>query len=377
MKKALISIIHIFPGPIYDAEFVLEKKFKALSKFSYGTVVSLAVTDLVFTIGNFKIVMVGTNNKFGIKQDLLLLRTIVKEAALLRRTNKLDLVICYDPLKTGLLGLLVKKINKCKLIVEVNGVYSSPELYKSNGIKTSIKKRVYPRIQQYVIHRANALKCLFEGQLEGFDVPDNVATHYFFDFTPIDVSEYKADDQRTILTIGFPSHIKGIDLLITAFKCLQSDFSDWKLMIVGHFSTLELEQFSKLIDGDARIAVKKSVNFSDIPKLIDSCDIFVLASRTEAMGRVLLESMARGKSRIGSRVGGIPTVINHGEDGLLFEANNAEDLKLKMRTLMESEPERRKLAESGLNRFKQEFTVVKYGEYVNALYNDVINSIKA
>ncbi len=83
--------------------------------------------------------------------------------------------------------------------------------------------------------------------------------------------------------------------------------------------------------------------------------------------------MARSKPRIGSTAGGIPTVIDHGVDGLLFESNNAEDLKDKLRILMSSESLRKKYAEAGRARFQAEFTVEQYGTYIKTLYEDVLS----
>jgi glycosyltransferase involved in cell wall biosynthesis len=48
------------------------------------------------------------------------------------------------------------------------------------------------------------------------------------------------------------------------------------------------------------------------------------------MGRVLVEAMAAEKPRIGSSVGGIPTMINDGVDGYLVEPENIGDLAKKL-----------------------------------------------
>ena len=64
------------------------------------------------------------------------------------------------------------------------------------------------------------------------------------------------------------------------------------------------------------------------------CSLFVLPSRTEAMGRVLLEAMACKKPIIASNVGGIPEIIKDGYNGLLFESENVDDLAEKIRLVL-------------------------------------------
>jgi glycosyltransferase involved in cell wall biosynthesis len=56
---------------------------------------------------------------------------------------------------------------------------------------------------------------------------------------------------------------------------------------------------------------------------LDAADIFVLASRTEAQGRVILEAMARGVPVVGTRVGGIPELLS---DDCLVPSEDAEAL---------------------------------------------------
>ncbi|MCI0370917.1 MAG: glycosyltransferase family 4 protein [candidate division NC10 bacterium] len=64
----------------------------------------------------------------------------------------------------------------------------------------------------------------------------------------------------------------------------------------------------------------------DIPRIVGALNVFVLPSANEGMGRVLVEAMAAGVPVIGTRVGGIPSVIADGECGLLVEAGDVAGL---------------------------------------------------
>ena len=62
-------------------------------------------------------------------------------------------------------------------------------------------------------------------------------------------------------------------------------------------------------------------------------DIFVLASRTEALSLALLEAMAHGLAIVATAVGGIPEFIRDGETGLLAPAESVDALAEAMRRL--------------------------------------------
>jgi glycosyltransferase involved in cell wall biosynthesis len=65
-----------------------------------------------------------------------------------------------------------------------------------------------------------------------------------------------------------------------------------------------------------------------------SADVFAFPSDTETLGFVAMESMASGVPVVGARAGGIPDVIDEGENGLMFTPGDLGDLTDKLRTLL-------------------------------------------
>lgn len=63
----------------------------------------------------------------------------------------------------------------------------------------------------------------------------------------------------------------------------------------------------------------------------------VLPSLSEGLGRVIIEAMLVGTPVIGSRVGGIPDIISDGENGLLVEPDDADDLLRALRQIYASD----------------------------------------
>ena len=125
--------------------------------------------------------------------------------------------------------------------------------------------------------------------------------------------------------------------------------------------------------GHPRIVYHKPVYYNEMPAHIGNCSIFVLPSRSEAMGRVLVESMAAAKPRIGANVDGIPTVIEHGVDGLLFEKESVPGLASKLDLLMGDGELRRRLGDNGRQRALRQFTREVYFQSLVDFYNTILN----
>ncbi|OGZ31376.1 MAG: hypothetical protein A3J00_01985 [Candidatus Niyogibacteria bacterium RIFCSPLOWO2_02_FULL_45_13] len=62
--------------------------------------------------------------------------------------------------------------------------------------------------------------------------------------------------------------------------------------------------------------------------------VFVRPSRSEGLGSAFLEAMAAGLPVIGTRVGGIPDILQHNFNGLFCEVDDIEDLILKMKRFL-------------------------------------------
>jgi phosphatidyl-myo-inositol dimannoside synthase len=152
---------------------------------------------------------------------------------------------------------------------------------------------------------------------------------------------------------------KGIDFLLRSFAILHNQMPDSHLVIIGsgrHFDRYRL--MAGEIGIDECVTFAGSVPHDMVHKYFWCADLFVLASRVyvnprlgirdaETMGRVLCEANAAGIPVVASRSGGIPSVINHGENGLLFEPDDSYDLIRKIRHIRDDSGLARKLTRKG------------------------------
>jgi glycosyltransferase involved in cell wall biosynthesis len=149
----------------------------------------------------------------------------------------------------------------------------------------------------------------------------------------------KPRETKRILFVGRLMEVKGVDILIKAFsKFLKIDsLSDYALDIVGDGPELDsLQQLSRQEQVEEKITFHGSKQKSEIAGFYRNADLFVLPSRTTALGEkeglglVVLEAMMSGVPVIGTNCGGIKETIEHGKTGIIIPENDVNALHLAM-----------------------------------------------
>jgi len=106
----------------------------------------------------------------------------------------------------------------------------------------------------------------------------------------------------------------------------------------------------------------------DIPELIASMDLFVLASLFEGFPNVLLEAMAMEKPVIATTTGGIPELVEHEKSGLLVPVKNAEALAEAIKSLLQDRSRALKMGQAARNRVASLFTFEQMVQNYEKLY---------
>jgi glycosyltransferase involved in cell wall biosynthesis len=160
---------------------------------------------------------------------------------------------------------------------------------------------------------------------------------------------------------------KGIDFLLAAFAGLRRCMPDAQLVIIG--SGPQASRWQALAAGGGlagAVHFVGRVEHGAMPGYYWASDAFVLASRVhvsrrsgladaETMGRVLCEANAAGTPVLASRSGGIPSVIEHGANGRLFEPDDADDFIAQALALRHETAHTQAMVERGLVLAAQRF----------------------
>jgi glycosyltransferase involved in cell wall biosynthesis len=130
-----------------------------------------------------------------------------------------------------------------------------------------------------------------------------------------------------LLYVGRLSPEKGIE----ALRPVLAEIPNARLAIVGggpHEERLR-QQFQ-----DSRTVFAGYLSDRPLAEAMASVDALVLPSQSETLGLVLLEAMAAGTVVVGARAGGIPDIVNHGDNGYLFDPSVPSDLVATVRQLL-------------------------------------------
>jgi len=163
---------------------------------------------------------------------------------------------------------------------------------------------------------------------------------------------------------------KGFDVLLEAMTSLPADV---RLLLGG-----EGQQRAALAAQVERLGLQSRVRLtgfvSDVPAFLGQTGIFVLPSRSEGLGLVLLEAMAAGRPVVATRVGGIPEVVVDGETGLLVPPDDPSALAAAVLRLLRDPDLALRMGEAGRRRVEALFSARKMAEETAALYEELMAS---
>ncbi len=151
-------------------------------------------------------------------------------------------------------------------------------------------------------------------------------------FKPMDKEKCRAEkgldrNNKIILFAGRLDEAKGLDLLLDTYVLLQKESDDFTLFLAGDGAE------RAHLENRVKMEKIKNVNFlgiiphSDLPKLINCADVFVLTSLREGMPIVLLEALACGIPIAATNVGQVNDIVKDGVNGFIINDRNPENAK--------------------------------------------------
>jgi glycosyltransferase involved in cell wall biosynthesis len=129
----------------------------------------------------------------------------------------------------------------------------------------------------------------------------------------------------TALFVGMLEAYKNVDGLAEAWRQVAAELPAARLVIVGKGAMIEVVE-RLLEDYPGRVEYHAELSPEAVAEQMDDSTCLVLPSRSEGLGRVLIEAFARGRGVVASRVGGIPDVVREGVEGLLVDPRDVDGI---------------------------------------------------
>ena len=158
---------------------------------------------------------------------------------------------------------------------------------------------------------------------------------------------HSSQNSKTVISVGRYDPVKGFDMLIDAWAIVARKHPDWNLRIVGPGNkTCYQEQVRRL--GLERCISCRGTSDHIYGEMTEA-SFYVLSSRSEGFGLVLVEAMAVGLPCVAfSCSPGPRSIISHQRNGILVEKDNVQELAIAICYMIENDDERHKYSEQAI-----------------------------
>jgi glycosyltransferase involved in cell wall biosynthesis len=204
----------------------------------------------------------------------------------------------------------------------------------------------------------------------GLDIPQFLSRSQQYIGSDLPV---KMNNEKVILCTARLIRLKGIHVLLNALSLLKQQRRDWVCWIAGNGeSELELQEQMRALGLQDRVTFLG--RREDVPSLLRVSDIYVMPALHDTLPYAVMEAMIAGKAVVASNAGGLPDMVKHEQNGLVYAADSADQLCSHLNVLLEDAVFRKRLGDSaklwGVAHYSQ---LVMY-EQLFEVYRQVMKS---
>ena len=177
-------------------------------------------------------------------------------------------------------------------------------------------------------------------------------------------------DTKVISHISNFRKVKRVEDVIKVFHKVNLEM-DAMLLLIG-----EGPELSVICDLVKKLGLTERVRFlgnqKRVAEMLSMSDVKLLLSEKESFGLVILEAMACGVPVIGTNVGGIPEVIEHGENGYICSLGDIDEISSYTIQLLKNPTLQKQMAESARNRAVHTFHQDRIVSQYEKIYHDTL-----
>jgi phosphatidyl-myo-inositol alpha-mannosyltransferase len=351
VKRIAIVTPYYYPlyGGVQEYVYHLKEEYKKLG--CYVRVIT----------GKFKkekskdekeVIRIGTGVPFMINGStgrVIMLRKAAQVRQTLKR-HKFDIIHLQEPFVPFLSHAVINNSDATNIATfHANFDKNSFYQYGSAFLKP-LWKRIHGRIAVSPSAKSSIMKYFSDRHVE--IIPNGVDIKRFSPKNkPL---EKYSDGKLNILFTGRIEKRKGLIYLIQAYSLLKKKYPDIRLIVVGRGPLLKNLRKYIIKHRIRGVHFEGFVSTEILPRYFATADIFCSpALFGESFGIVLLEAMAAGRPVVAFNISGYRDVVDNKINGLLAEPKNANDLSIKLKSLIVNYKLRKKLGENGLKKARK------------------------
>ncbi len=273
---------------------------------------------------------------------------------------------------SNITGVLAAKL--AKIPVVISHIHSTHEWNSRNRIRM---EKIVDRFRDGYIAVSNNVKEVFLKKA-GLTCADKIKVlHNIARFTDKEAGEpnrirdeFGIPPQSPVVgTVARLVHKKGLDVFIRAAAEIAHSYPNVYFVIVG-----KGKERRNLAHLTAHLGLNQRVIFTgerrDMENFYTLFTTFVLSSREEPFGNVLLEAMHFEVPIVATAVGGVPEVITNGETGLLVPPDSPLEMANAIKRLLEYPALAERLIKQGRKRVA-DFSPTKYVQNLEQYYEEL------
>ena len=340
MNKVLFISPTVYSNPITKD---IQKKFQSLSKVCNPTVFAFSeekfnsVVEGVETIFNKK-------NKNRFFNYLKIIFLFFFEIPKIVKDQNIEIVCLQDPI-TGFFTIFSLKIRKLpvKIVVETHGDFINTIGLEKNLLIPKLYTLIFSYLAKYSIKNADLIRSIsdftekqalnfgYQGLFVRFPAWINIDNYLNADTKRLSTGTFK------IIFVGSVTERKNPKIIIESLETIDEDIS---LEIIGQTPNLKyLKELNKLIASSKHAKSITMTPFIKAEELIlkySSANLFILPSKSEGLGRVIIEAQSTACPVLVSSNTGMTDLIIENETGYIFENNNKNDLTKKIQYIIDN-----------------------------------------
>jgi 1,2-diacylglycerol 3-alpha-glucosyltransferase len=158
--------------------------------------------------------------------------------------------------------------------------------------------------------------------------------------------EFGLNPESTLLLyVGRIDEEKDLQVIVRALPRIDDDV---QFVIVGEGRyESAIHRLVEQLDLGARVVFTGFLPESDLPRVLQTADVFVMPSPAELQSIATLEAMATGKPVLAARSRALPELIDDGVNGVLFAPGDVEDAVRQIRSLLGKRDRWRAMGQAG------------------------------
>jgi glycosyltransferase involved in cell wall biosynthesis len=203
-------------------------------------------------------------------------------------------------------------------------------------VKLALKKAAGVRVASAAV-KQQIIQLGFEKQVAVISTPLNLDQFSHVDSAAVKNLRQQYDKALILLTDGRLEAVKNYPLLFEVVKRLKDSYNIRLLIIGSGTEEKSLKAQVSKLQIETNVIFLGAIPYNKLSSYYQAADVFVLASQSESLGKVLLQAGATAKPVVATKTLGAQSIVVHGQTGYLAGVGSSSQFSDYLKKLLNEE----------------------------------------